>query len=137
MAILLALVLLLQPAPVTPFTHAVAKRCTGEGSHPQAIRICACTVKHRLEAGWSERSVLSAYYAPDVPADPDAPALPEALAATVAGLGGTCQGEEYFLLGPYASRYFDLEWAVAEVHWDGKAVYAFKKSDWGRKHAGH
>lgn len=127
MAVLLAAVLLLQPPPVTPFTHAVAARCTGEGSHPQAIRICACTVKHRLEAGWSERNVLSAYYAPDVPPSE------EGLVAAAAGLDGACQGEEYFLMGPYAARYFDLEWAVAEVHWDGKAVYAFRKSDWGRR----
>ena len=128
MSVLLAVALLLQPAPVTPFTHAVAKRCTGEGSHPQAIRICACTVKHRLEAGWGEHSVLSAYYAPDVtPTE-------EGLLAAAAGLNGACQGGEYFLMEHgSAVRHFDLDWAVAEAHWDGKAVYAFKRSDWGRK----
>lgn len=127
MSVFLAVALLLQLAPVTPFTHAVAARCTGEGSHPQAIRICACTVKHRLDAGWGERNVLSAYYAPDVtPTE-------EGLLAAAAGLNGACQGGEYFLMGPRAAEYFDLDWAVAEAHWDGKAVYAFKRSDWGRK----
>ena len=131
MAVVLALSLLLQPPPVTPFTHAVAARCTGEGSHPQAIRICACTVAHRLEAGWGD-NVLDAYYAPDVPP------TEEGLLAAAAGLNGACQGEEYFLMEhASAIRYFDLDWAVAEVHWDGKAVYAFKRSDWGRKYAGH
>ena len=128
MSVLLAVAILLQPAPATPFTHAVAARCTGEGSHPQAIRICACTVKHRLDAGWGERNVLSAYYAPDVPP------TEEGLLAAAAGLNGACQGEEYFLMErASAIRYFDLGWAVAEVHWNGKAVYAFKKTDWGRE----
>lgn len=128
MSVLLAVALFLQPAPSTPFTHAVAARCTGEGSHPQAIRICACTVRHRLAAGWGERNVLSAYYAPDVPP------TEEGLLAAAAGLNGACQGEEYFLMErASAIRYFDLGWAVAEVHWNGKAVYAFKKTDWGRE----
>lgn len=54
--LLLSLVLSISPV-------AVANRCKGEASF--AIPECACTVLNRLDAGWAESKVLSAYYAPD------------------------------------------------------------------------
>jgi hypothetical protein len=45
------------------FAYDVAARCKGEADF--AIPECACTVYNRLQAGWSEALVLSAYYAPD------------------------------------------------------------------------
>ena len=47
-------------AGLTPV--AVANRCAGESA---AVQICACTVRSRLSAGWSESKVLSAYFAAD------------------------------------------------------------------------
>lgn len=46
----------------------VASRCKGEASF--AIAECACTVRNRIEAGWNPARVMSAYYAPDMPATP-------------------------------------------------------------------
>jgi hypothetical protein len=64
MRICLALLLtLLSISPV-----AVANRCRGEASF--AIPECACSVRNRLDAGWAESKVLSAYYAPDAVATP-------------------------------------------------------------------
>jgi hypothetical protein len=60
---ILLLFLVLSISPV-----AVANRCKGEFS--AAIRECACSVRNRLDVGWSEAKVLSAYYAPDVTATP-------------------------------------------------------------------
>jgi hypothetical protein len=60
MRILLLLLLLLLPT-LSPV--AVANRCKGEASF--AIPECACTVLNRLDVGWAESEVLSAYYAPD------------------------------------------------------------------------
>lgn len=46
------------------FPRAVAARCKGESAY--AIGECACTVRNRLLAGWSQNRVLDAYFAEDV-----------------------------------------------------------------------
>jgi hypothetical protein len=86
-----ALPLALLFATLTP--QAVANRCAGEFSEPVAIAHCACTVQNRIQAGWSQWRVLSAYYAPDALATP-------ADVATVAAVldGTTACGDEYFML---------------------------------------
>lgn len=48
------------------FPRRVAERCKGEAHF--AIAPCGCVVKNRLAAGWSEETVLQAFYAEDVPA---------------------------------------------------------------------
>ena len=45
------------------FPEQVARRCKGEFS--DRIVECACTVKNRLNVGWLQSKVLSAYYAKD------------------------------------------------------------------------
>lgn len=46
----------------------IAARCKGEASF--AVWECVCTVKERLENGWSPDRVLMHYYAPSVPVTP-------------------------------------------------------------------
>ena len=60
----IALVILIALLQLTP--AAVAAKCKGEFS--AAIVPCACSVKNRIDAGWSPGKVLSAYYARPVPA---------------------------------------------------------------------
>ena len=48
------------------FARRVAERCKGEAAF--AIAPCACVVRNRLAAGWSETNVLTAFYAADVAA---------------------------------------------------------------------
>ena len=43
----------------TTFAGQVAAKCSGEAAF--AVQECACTVKNRLEAGWSARGVLVHY----------------------------------------------------------------------------
>jgi hypothetical protein len=79
-----------RPAVAQDFATTVAARCKGEA--PFAIAECACTVRNRLSAGWSEGKVLEAYYASD--------ALPTQeeidLVASVLDIGQGC-GAEYFM----------------------------------------
>ena len=124
---LVGLALLAQmAAQPTPFEMAVARRCTGEGAHPAAMQMCACSVRHRLQHGWTEARVLDAYYAPDV-----APSE-QGLAAVVVGLAGACEGREYFYMsGSDARRLgFDMAQAVAVVRWEGKEVVSFSREQW-------
>lgn len=58
--------ILLLTALLTLTPDAVASRCKGEASF--AIAQCGCSIVNRLSAGWSEETVLSAYYAEDVAA---------------------------------------------------------------------
>lgn len=48
------------------FARRVAERCKGEAAF--AIAPCACVVRNRLAAGWTETNVLTAFYAADVAA---------------------------------------------------------------------
>lgn len=48
------------------FARRVAERCKGEAHF--AIASCGCVVKNRLAAGWSEETVLQAFFAEDVAA---------------------------------------------------------------------
>jgi hypothetical protein len=48
------------------FARRVAERCKGEAHF--AIASCGCVVRNRLAQGWTEETVLQAFYAQDVPA---------------------------------------------------------------------
>lgn len=109
------------------FIDRVARRCAGEGSHPRAMQICACSVRHRLEVGWARDNVLDAYYARDVPYSR------EGLEMVIRGLSGDCVGGEYF----YISKHdvivlgFNEERAIVSFEWDGQKVFAFRREEWG------
>lgn len=60
---LLLIVQLLFGGVTISFTTKVANRCVGEASF--SVEACACTVKNRLEAGWSKNRVLEHYFAAD------------------------------------------------------------------------
>lgn len=118
-------------AQPTPFEMAVVRRCAGEGSHPAAMQMCACSVRHRLQAGWAQERVLDAYYAPDV-----APSE-QGLVAAQLGLRGACEGREYFYVSGYdADRLgFDVAEAVGVVRWSGKEVMSFSREHWRERRA--
>ena len=83
---LIALIALLQLTPA-----AVAAKCKGEFS--AAIVPCACTVKNRIDAGWSSSKVLSAYYARSVPAsDAEVDAVADVMSGAV-----ECDPNLYFM----------------------------------------
>jgi len=117
-------------AQPTPFEMDVARRCAGEGAYPAAMQMCACSVRHRLQAGWASERVLSAYYAPDaVPSE-------QGLVAVVTGLRlGVCEGREYFYVSRSDVVYlgFDPARAVGSVEWSGKEVLAFEREEWRRR----
>ena len=69
----------------------IAARCRGEASF--AIEPCACSVKNRLENGWSEYRVLSAYYARDIlPSAAEVQAVADVMSGVTA-----CDPEIYFM----------------------------------------
>lgn len=111
------------------FVQAVAARCAGEGASLEAMRICGCSVRHRLQAGWKQENVLDAYYARD------ASYTPAQLAAVLSGLTGKCHGDEYFYLsyGDAVRLRFDLSLAVAEAQWEGGHVLAFPREAWRKR----
>ena len=90
------LLLLLLLAPLTPESVAarlalsVAEVCAGESA--DAVNLCACTVRSRLQAGWAEARVLTAYYAHS--RTPTAEQVQQA-SDGLAGIG--CVGTEYYL----------------------------------------
>lgn len=84
--IILLVIITLTPA-------AVANRCVSEASF--AVAECACTVRNRIDAGWSRRKVLSAYYAADGVATP---AQVEQVAAVLDGRA-SCDPDLYFMYG--------------------------------------
>lgn len=89
LAWILALLYAPRPARADDFPSQVAARCKGEA--PYAIGECACTVQNRLLRGWTQSTVLDAYYAPD--ASPSA-----AESAHVANvLAGDCDPRLYFM----------------------------------------
>ena len=105
------------------FVQAVAARCSGESS--RAVHACACTVRNRLAAGWSERRVLEAYYAPDVrPTE-------QALAEAERGLSGEgCEDSWYFIISP--SDAVHLGWDVKDAVGSVGGVLLYPRSQWGR-----
>jgi len=56
-------------AAQTPFPERVAARCAGEARF--ALQECACVVKNRLLGGFTERTVLRPFFAPDLPVTAD------------------------------------------------------------------
>ncbi len=82
---------------------AIAARCRGEAAF--AIPACACTVKNRLSVGWSEWRVLSAYYAPSIPA---IPAQIDAVADVMSG-ASECDPALYFMWSKSDVRALRLE----------------------------
>ncbi len=120
-ASLLLVGLLFTPA----FVRAVASRCAGEASF--AVHACACTVRNRIEAGWSTRTVLSAYYAAD--RRPTGQQIQEAQR----GLEGDgCDPGWYFLLSPSDSRRLGMRPAdrSGSVGQGEQAVYMYPLAAW-------
>lgn len=72
---------------------AIAAKCRGEASF--AVSQCACTVRNRLDAGWSEYRVLDAYHAPSVQASPEQVQL----VADVMSGAISCDPGLYFMYG--------------------------------------
>lgn len=105
------------------FVQTVAARCSGESS--RAVHACACTVRNRLLAGWSEHRVLDAYYAPDV--RPTARAVAEA-GRGLAGEG--CSDDWYFIISPSDAAY--LGWDVEDAVDSVGGVLLYPRSQWGR-----
>ena len=94
----------------------VAARCAGEAQN--GVAICACSVRSRLQAGWSEDKVLDAYFARDRKPTPDQ------VRQAQNGLDGVgCLGTEYFLFSSADMRKLGLraDCAVAT----GGGVWAF------------
>lgn len=103
----------------------VANRCAGEAHWPEAVHLCACTVKARLDQGWSPGRVLSAYYAPSARAND------EMIAAAKNGLAGNnCPDDAYYFFGAGDVRRLRLDrnCATAESHGNGKTVYSFGRN---------
>jgi len=72
LAVVFACVLGLNSQPgrtQTPFPERVAARCAGEARF--ALAECACVVKNRLQGGFTESTVLRAFFAPDQPVTAD------------------------------------------------------------------
>ncbi len=112
--------LLLLLAPLTP--TAVAGRCAGESQ--TAVNLCACTVRHRLEAGWAEAKVLTAYYARS--RTPTAEQVQQA-SDGLAGIG--CIGTEFYLFSKADMRSLRMIESCAVA--SGGGVWAFKRDALG------
>ena len=107
---------------VAPFVLAVSSRCAGEAGWPDGVHLCACTVASRLAHGWSESSVLSAYYAKDT-----APTEEMIESAKDGLMNKGCPVDAYFLFEQYSIDKLHLDKACATGHSDenGKSVWAF------------
>jgi len=103
------------------FPRRVAERCKGEAHF--AIAPCGCVVKNRLAAGWTEATVLEAFYAADVAAKDAEVWLIERV------LTGywPCDPRIYFMFSTADVTRLDLEVcnAILEVRRNGKVVYFF------------
>ncbi|HPC92907.1 MAG TPA: hypothetical protein P5317_11645 [Myxococcota bacterium] len=116
------LAILIVLVQLNPFTLSVASRCAGEAGWNSGVHLCACTVKARLDHGWSESSVLSAYYAKD--ATPTEGMIEEAKL----GLSGDgCPTDAYFLFEEFSVAKLGLDKACATGRADenGKSVWSF------------
>jgi hypothetical protein len=107
------------------FSLRVASRCTGEAGWSEGVRLCACTVKSRLDHGWSESSVLSQYYAKDgIPTK-------ELIEEAEKGLSGQgCPDDAYFLFEGFSIRKLNLNLSCAtgkSIHPDDatKVIWSF------------
>lgn len=131
-ALLLTLLMLVTPSVVeagtTTFPERVAARCTGEASF--AVPECACSVKNRLDAGWAESKVLSAYYAPDVRPTQDAI---EVTRKTLAG-EIECNKDFYFMFSLQDTIYLglnDIEPAGKVIRTEGVSeIWLYPRSAW-------
>lgn len=85
------------------FVVDVAGRCTSEASF--AVQVCACTIKNRLAAGWTQGSILDHYYARSV--TPSAASV-ETVRSVLAG--EVACGAEYYLFSDG-----DVEWLGLDV----------------------
>lgn len=106
------------------FSQRVANRCRGEATF--AIQACACTIKNRLAAGWSEQRVLEHYYAPD------SRATPADIAQVAAVLDGRtiCPPDFYFMFSETDRRYLGLASARAsgKITQDGKIIWLYART---------
>jgi hypothetical protein len=102
---------------------AIAQRCAGEASF--AVQECACTVRNRLDAGWSAHRVLEAYYAPDAHATP---AQVATVAAVMAG-DEACSADLYFMYSWADVAYLGLgDYTPAlVVESNGKVIFFFPR----------
>jgi Na+-transporting methylmalonyl-CoA/oxaloacetate decarboxylase gamma subunit len=127
-AIWLVIALVLRAAPVaaqSDFVHDVAARCKGEASW--AVPECACTVRNRLNAGFTEANVLTAYYAQDVePSDFD-------LWATAFVLARGCREDLYFMFSNHDAVVLGLEYVLpvlmVQEAGDGRLTARFYAKD--------
>jgi hypothetical protein len=86
------------------FAQRVADKCKGEAPH--ALQHCACTVRNRLIAGWSENRVLSAYFAAPVRATQDEL---RSVDVVLRGDGGACDARWYFMFSDADRRLLRLQ----------------------------
>lgn len=87
-----------------PFPQRVAERCKGEASW--AVPECACTVRNRLDAGFTEQNVLTPYYAQDA-----APS-PFDLYATTYILTYGCRPDLYFMFSNHDVAVLGLDYVL-------------------------
>lgn len=85
---------------------AVAARCNGEASF--GLAECVCTVKNRLDVGWAESRVLSAYYANDVAVTP----AQVQIAADILNEVSTCNPNLYFMYSKQDTLYLKIDHIV-------------------------
>jgi len=89
-------------ADTNTFPERVAAKCTGEASF--AVPECACTVKNRLDVGWSEAKVLDAYYAPSI--SPTTNAI--SITTSILNEETECNKDFYFMLSLQDTYYLGL-----------------------------
>ena len=86
------------------FAQRVADKCKGEAPH--ALQHCACTVRNRLIAGWSQNRVLSAYFAAPRRATEDEL---RSVDVVLRGEGGACDARWYFMFSDDDRRLLRLQ----------------------------
>ena len=92
------------------FLLRVAARCAGEAGWIEGVHLCSCTVQNRLQHGWAESDVLTAYYANDAqPTD-------AMISATKKGLENhDCPANAYFLFEVYSVQKLNLNVAACST----------------------
>lgn len=101
----------------------VADRCSTEAGWADGVHLCACTVKSRLDAGWTRGSVLDAYYSKAEPGQGD-----RFLAEAERGLKGEgCPKDAYYLWSEQDVKSLGLDPACATgfSRGNGKWIYTF------------